>query len=101
MRKGFTLVELLGALVIPGLVASGVAVAVTRMSDRARWSLTVTAVAKLKAKVELFRLHENRLPDRPDERVAAGLVEEVPPPTPGSARSSTGSPAPGAHRSTS
>jgi general secretion pathway protein G len=77
-RGGFTLIELVVVIAILGLIAAVVAVSLPDKTDRMKWNLTATAVGKLKGEVELFRFHENRLPDRLDELVAIGQLEEVP-----------------------
>jgi general secretion pathway protein G len=61
--RGFTLVEMMVVVLILGIIASVVAVNVGDRSGRAKAKLTIAALSKLKADVELFKVEQNRYPE--------------------------------------
>jgi len=76
--KGFTLIELLVVIAILGLVAAVVAMNVAGKDDDARWRLSQTEIRKLKGHIELFKVEQNRLPDRLEDLVAKRYLDEMP-----------------------
>lgn len=67
MDKGFTLVELMVVIVILGLLAAVVLVAVGEKPDEAKWRLTKVFIGTLKEKIYLFKAEHNRYPERLDD----------------------------------
>lgn len=61
-RQGMTLVEIIAVVVIIGMIAAAVAVAVMPNTEKARRHLAKVSVAKIASKVELYYLEKKELP---------------------------------------
>ncbi|HEY8211776.1 MAG TPA: type II secretion system major pseudopilin GspG [Myxococcaceae bacterium] len=62
-RRGMTLIEIMVVMVILGLIAGMVGIAVVGAADRARVDRTKTDIASLQGALDLYKARHGRYPD--------------------------------------
>jgi len=62
-RRGMTLIEIMVVMVILGLIAGMVGIAVVGAADRARVDRTKTDIANLQGALDLFKARHGKYPD--------------------------------------
>jgi general secretion pathway protein G len=62
-RRGMTLIEIMVVMVILGLIAGMVGIAVVGAADRARVDRTKTDIANLQGALDLYKARHGRYPD--------------------------------------
>lgn len=62
-RRGMTLIEIMVVMVIIGLIAGMVGIAVVGAADRARVDRTKTDIANLQGALDLYKARHGRYPD--------------------------------------
>jgi general secretion pathway protein G len=69
MKKGMTLIEVMVVVVILGIIATVVAANIGGKPDAGKAQLTQAGLKILRGEVELFRVDQNRLPERLEDLV--------------------------------
>jgi len=76
--RGFTLLEMMVVIALIGLVSAIVAVSVINVYEPAREDMTRNQLVAVSAAVKTYYLKKGAFPERLEQLVEAGVLEELP-----------------------